>query len=168
MTRSKLPQVVILCEDNQHYHALRAYLELLGFSRFIQRKAVPGKGSGKDFVEKQYATELKAYRSKKGRLHIAMIVVIDADEHTVSEVKKQFVRNEDEKIAIIVPKWHIETWFYYIEGNVCEEHEKYKNKVRIKPTQAAKKLYEKCSPVLPQDAPPSLQDACREIQRLFS
>ena len=172
-------QVVVLCEDENHYNFIRWYMIKMGFHnrKFFPKVSPLGEGSGKDFVEKNYATEVQAYR-RKNYLNLILVIVIDADEKDVNGIKNELDvslgrerRELDENIAIFVPKWHIETWMFYLEKNEeVDETERYKNKINISPKQAAEKLYEICknsSVSLPENIPPSLKIVCtEELERL--
>lgn len=172
--------VVILCEDEYHYGFIKNYMVNLGFSKYkIKPICAPsGKGSGKQFVKDNYAKRVKAYRSRKNNLSLILVVIIDADEQDISDIKNNLdislgkeKRELDENIAIFIPKWHIETWMFYLETNEeVDENKRYKNKVTITPNEAAKKLYEICKNSLislPENAPSSLKIACgQELKRL--
>jgi hypothetical protein len=169
------PQVVILCEDNTHYHFARKYLQCRGFKKIRKKMPFKGGGSGEQYVREHYAQELKAYRSQMNHLNIALVVVIDADMNSIEERIKslddqnpQKPRSDIEKIAIFVPKRNIETWFHYLDGHDCDEEKSYKSLHKnSRPSQFAKKLHEEiCSQELPDDAPPSLFHACQELKRL--
>lgn len=87
-----------------------------------------------------YPMEVKAYRSKKNYLAISLVVVIDADKYTVAdrlhqldtalEEDSQPRRQEEEQIAIFVPKRNIETWIYYLQGETVDEETAYPKLLR--------------------------------------
>lgn len=175
------PQVVILCEDIRHYHFARKYLRCHGFKRIIPKICPKGRSSGEQYVCTHYAAEVKAYRSQANYLHIALVVVIDADLKSIDEritalnesqkmiELEQAPRSETEKIAIFVPARNIETWIHYINGNDCNETESYKSLYQkgTSPSQFAEKLAKKiCPQGLPEEAPSSLYHACNELNRL--
>jgi hypothetical protein len=102
-------------------------------------------------------------------LHIAL------DETTGN--LNQDPRLPDEKIAIFVPARNIETWFHYInsdrEGQECNEITDYKDKTmsakeRIELAKKSARILalEICPCGVDRIALPSLQYACRELQRL--
>jgi hypothetical protein len=174
------PQVVVLCEDDQHFHFARKYLKLRGVERFIKKTAIPGRGSGAQFVIERYANELQAYRSCAGYLNIALVVFLDEDRQgsqarlrSLENVLQQAgmeCRKENEKVAIFIPARNIQTWFHYlVEQTDVDETTDYKSRY-LKgsyPTQSAKKLANDiCPNGLPANAPASLQHACIELSRL--
>ncbi|MEH2140100.1 hypothetical protein [Nostoc sp.] len=79
----------------------------------------------------------------------------------------------DEKIAIFVPKRNIETWIHYLQtGEVVEEEAKKSKYPKFPKNEAICKpgveLANQCSQgSLDENAPPSLQAACEELQRLL-
>lgn len=175
---SKL-QVIVLCEDDQHYHFARKYLQLRGVRRVIKKVAPPGDGSGSQFVIERYAREVKAYRGKNF-MQIALVVFLDEDkqgflerQNTLAaelEKSEELPRQANEKIAHFIPARNIETWFHYLAGHEdIDEKKDYKPNYRRGPypSNSAKKLAgEICPSGLPHNAPSSLQHACEELQRL--
>jgi len=174
-------QVIVLCEDDQHFHFARKYLELRGINKrkIIGKIAPPGQGCGAQYVIEHYAAEVQAHRSKN-YLSIALVVFLDDDTQTLQrrldELNEQLIKNQqlprqdNEKIALFIPARNIQTWFHYLAGNQnIEEKKDYKcNYLRGSyPTKSAQKLYNEICPVgLPSNAPSSLQHACKELQRL--
>jgi hypothetical protein len=60
------------------------------YSRWFTSKICPaGQQSGEQHVRDRYPVEVKAHRSKKNHLDIALIVVIDADTNEVENRLKQ-------------------------------------------------------------------------------
>ncbi|WGV24437.1 hypothetical protein [Halotia branconii] len=175
-------QIVILCEDRQQEAFARYFLKKRGFilDRNIRIKICvnKAKGAGEQFVRENYATEVKALRSKNYLLGM-LVVLIDADKKTVEERLKQLddaliadsqqVRQPDEAIAIFVPKRNIETWIHYLRGETFDEETKYakftNNESACKPH--VEHLVNQCYQGLDNNAPPSLQIACRELQRIL-
>lgn len=177
MTQRRL-QITILCEDRQQEVFARYFLKKRGFTGNVKPK-ICLKGAGEQFVRENYPKEVKAYRSKN-YLSGMLVVLIDADKKTVEERLKQLdaaltadsqeLRKPDEKIAIFVPKRNIETWIHHLQGeNVDEETEyaKFTNNESICKL-GVEQLATQCSQGnLDENAPPSLQAACSELQRLL-
>jgi len=121
MTKRKV-RVTILCEDIQQQVFARYFLIGRGFHpRKIRLLPLPeGKGSGEKYVRENYPAQVKSYRSKPTDESVCLVVLIDADRMTVTdrlhqldtalEEDSQPRRQEDERIAIFVPKRNIETW----------------------------------------------------------
>ena len=77
-------------------------------------------------------------------------------------------RQLNERIGIFVPKRNIETWIHYLMGEIVDEdtaYPKLKKQSECKPL--VEKLAQKCNQPLEQKAPPSLQAACTELQRIM-
>jgi hypothetical protein len=173
--------IVILCEDLQQYVFAKSFLQKRGFQGNFEPRICPaGKQSGEQYVRDRYAAEVKAYRSKKNHLKIFLIVVIDADTGTVPNRiaqleqaldEKTFPRRQsDDKIAIFVPKRNIETCIHYAMGATVNEELTYpkfpKDEGACKPFVEA--LANQCQQAgLANDAPPSMQIACTELQRIL-
>lgn len=174
-------QIVILCEDRQQEVFARYFLKKRGFRGQFRANICPkGSKSGEQYVRSQYPVEVKAYRQNRNRVSIELVVLIDADtcilEPRLNELAGMLEEDEqenrrlDEAIAIFVPKRNIETWIHYLQGETVNEedaYEKFKNKEAVCKTDV-EDLADRCySQSLPEDAPPSLQAACGELQRLL-
>lgn len=182
MTQNRV-QIVILCEDLQQQVFAYHFLKKRGFNldpkNVTIRTSPKGKGSGEQLVIKRYAAEVKAYRSKNYRSGM-LVVLIDADNGTVENRLQQLnnaliedsqePRQPNERIAIFVPKRNIETWVHYLQGETVNETDAYtkfrENEAICKP--GVEQLAAQCSQGnLDENAPPSLQAACGELQRLL-
>lgn len=114
-------RVVVLAEDSRQQRFALRYLERLGYhSREVRRADLPsGRGSGEQFVRKQYAKEVLAHRQRAASTNVALVVLIDADDKTVAdhhtELRKELTdlsrdpRGVAERIVHLIPKWSIET-----------------------------------------------------------
>ncbi|MEG4496145.1 hypothetical protein QUB05_14325 [Microcoleus sp. F10-C6] len=174
-------QIVILCEDKQQEVFARYFLKKRGFTGLIRAKICPpGSQAGEQYVRTEYPKEVKAYRQNKNRVAIGLVVLIDADTGTLAarlnwlasvlDEHKQENRKPNEAIAIFVPKRNIETWIHYLQRETVNEEDDYakfeKNEAACKT--AVEDLADRCYyQSLPEDAPPSLQAACGELQRLL-
>ncbi|MCF2149654.1 hypothetical protein IQ276_025125 [Desmonostoc muscorum LEGE 12446] len=171
-------QIVILCEDKQQEVFARHFLKKRGFilDKNLRITICP-KGAGEQFVRKRYPAEVKAYRSKN-YLSGMLVVLIDADKKTVEERLKQLddalredsqqIRQPQEAIAIFIPKRNIETWIHYLQGETVDEeteYSKFTNESACKPS--VENLLNQCYQGLDENAPPSLQAACGELQRIL-
>jgi hypothetical protein len=174
-------QIVILCEDRQQEVFARYFLNKRGFTGRFRANICPGGSqSGEQYVRTHYPKEVKAYRQKRNQVSIGLVVLIDADTGTlearlnwlasVLDEDEQKKREPNEAIAIFVPKRNIETWIHYLQGKTVNEEDAYarfKNNEAVCKT-AVEDLADRCySQSLPEDAPPSLQAACGELQRLL-
>ncbi|MDZ8026283.1 MAG: hypothetical protein RMY36_031265 [Nostoc sp. SerVER01] len=171
-------QIVILCEDKQQEVFARHFLKKRGFifDRNFRIEICP-KGAGEQFVRKRYPAEVKAYRSKN-YLSGMLVVLIDADKKTIQERLKQLdealiedsqqIRQPQEAIAIFIPKRNIETWIHYLQGDTVDEeteYSKFNNESECKPY--VENLVNQCYQGLDENAPPSLQAGCGELQRIL-
>lgn len=184
----KASQIIVLCEDKAHDVFVRRFLRT-GWrikQRMIRVPPYPnGLGSGKQFVRDNVAKEVKAYRSRQAST--VLIIVIDADEKEVANIQDSFDkeiedhtkkkgRGEKEQIAYVIPKWHIQTWLAYLDGQDVDETDKtkYKNAFGAKSRRDTKKVHqlvddlaEKCKNRTELQSPPeSLVMACTEFERI--
>lgn len=185
---SKASQIIVLCEDQAHEVFVRRFLKS-GWKRGphdIRVEPYPkGKGSGKKFVQDNAANQVKAYRSRQAST--VLIIVLDADEKEVASIQNLFYkeiedhtkkkgRGEKEQIAYVIPKWHIQTWLAYLDGQEVDETDKktYKNAYGAKSRRDRKKVHqlvddlaEKCKNRTRLQSPPeSLATACTEFERI--
>jgi len=174
-------QIVILCEDRQQEVFARYFLKKRGFTGRVRANICPeGSQAGEQYVRTHYPEEVKAYRQKRNQVSIGLVVLIDADTGTldarlnelasVLDEDEQENRGSNEAIAIFVPKRNIETWIHYLQGETVNEEDayaKFENNEAVCKT-AVEDLADRCySQSLPENAPPSLQAACGELQRLL-
>jgi hypothetical protein len=141
-----------------------------------------GRGSGAQRVLNQYAVEVRAYLSRHARKWL--IIVIDADNFSVHDRLTQLAQNlresqdervrncraDSEQIARLLPKWSIETWILFLNGETVDELTRYKNLNRDwdqLTTPAAAQLNESTAQVNPpNDWIPSLVHGFSELRRL--
>ena len=172
-------QLVILCEDRQHETFARRFLRKAAWStrRLRVEMAPPGKGSAEQFVRERFPIEVLAYRKNRHRVAEALIVMLDGDAKGVSArlseleeacCSKQIEpRKPDERVAVFVPTWNIETWLEYLNGaNVSETNDDYPRLAReslCKPH--VDELYKMCQQgLLRSPAPASLTVAWEEYK----
>lgn len=134
-------RIAIVVEDQMLERFLRGCLLLLGYqSREIRVERAPsGKGSGKQWVDKRFATEVKAIRTKQNQ-KLAVLAGTDVDELTISARAKQLEdalendgtgkRKSDERIAFWLPKWSIETWLLKLADEDVDETKTHKQQVK--------------------------------------
>jgi hypothetical protein len=179
-------RVVLLIEDEALECFVRRVLLAFGFrTRDIRVKRAPkGKGSGKDWVTKNYPDEVKAYRSKASyQGNIGIVVGIDADEQTVQERAQALAaalqsaglekRQDEEKFCVFIPKWNIETWLVYLGGEaVVEDQNIYKNHPSMKDVDystAAERFVERYrnwkQGTIEGTTPPSMYTTFEEMKR---
>lgn len=177
-------EVILLCEDQRTDRFVRRFLSHRNFrARDIRTLQLPGQSqSGEQWVRQKYPEQLKAIRSRRkavnaGRLFL--FVVVDADRKSTqerqsqldSECREQNVpsREADEPVIIIIPRRNIETWFAYLDGKDVDEGSDYKAEYRGRSCKPfADELHRMCHErqQLRLPAPPSLEEACREYQKL--
>ena len=177
-------KIILLCEDRQTQSFVRNFLKHRNFKDHdftILCASRASKGSAEQWVRKKYPKQLNAIRSKKNAY---LIVVIDADTHTIDDRRKQLgeacednkpnkipLRNHrtDTNVLHIIPRRNIETWLAYLDGMDVDESTVYpKLEHEGDCRKHARRLYDMChrDQSLREPAPLSLQEACKEYRKL--
>jgi hypothetical protein len=172
---SRASQIILLCEDQLQEVVIRRFLKNKGATHRSIR-TIPyyrGVGSGEQFVREEYPNQIKAFRQRHAQT--LLIVVIDADTHSVTERNRQLddaceergerPRTANEAVVYFVPKRHIETWLAYLDGQDVNETDSYKTGYAFSGRERkAKPLVDRLcrsNSSLP-DKPDSLEVACNE------
>ncbi|MDI1428814.1 hypothetical protein [Polyangium sorediatum] len=134
-------QAIVLCEDLQGWVFARRMLLAMGYENGrirLSRYKYPAKGgggSGEQHVRERYPDELRAYRPRAARTKTTLVVLTDADKLTVPQRRKTLEdalekkalapRGPEERVALLVPKWEIETWIhFFLDGTTVDEDRK--------------------------------------------
>lgn len=178
---SKPSLVVLLVEDDRHKMLLNRYLLEFGLNYHqIRTEPFPaGRGSAEQWVRNEFARQVAAYRRRQAKS--ALVVAIDADNHTVAQRIAQLDHaleeqhkpaiTDEEQIARLVPKRNIETWILCLNLHTVNEETDYKNGnhdwTSLTPP-AAKTLCDWTRPnaVLPSGCIDSLRYGIGELKRL--
>ena len=173
--------VVLLVEDDAQKVLIRRYLRAKGFvgHEITALPMASGKGSGEQWVRKQYPQVVKQYRSRAKMAKTILIVAINADTSSVADrtrVLAESLTNEglypreaSEKISHLIPKRNIETWIFCLTGSDVDEATDYKRDTRIELSkQAAEKMFNWSRDVSarPAMAVPSLITGMWELKRI--
>ncbi|MGP0063842.1 MAG: hypothetical protein ACLQGP_09620 [Isosphaeraceae bacterium] len=130
----------ILVEDRALERFVRhCLLELGAYPKEIRVLPFPaGRGSGKQWIDREYPIQVRAYR-RRAFENIALVVGTDADEQAVQQRAQRLAdtlrdagcveRTVQERIAIWIPKWNIETWLLFLKGEDVHEGINYKMQV---------------------------------------
>jgi hypothetical protein len=168
-------EIVILCEGKQDEVFLRRFLKQSGYGphRVRCRPYPAGRGSGKQFVQDEYAKEVVEHRRRATRMNIALIVMHDCDTGTMegsrAMLEQSAARNPNERIALLLPRRNIETWIHFLQdGGLVDESTPYRKLQRESECHSVvDRLAAKSEYRLSADVPPSLRAACSEIRRIF-
>ena len=169
---------VLLCEDAQHEAFVRRFLKRRRVATgHLRVEKCPG-GSAEQFVRKRYPVELAAMRRRHSQS--VLIVVLDGDGEGVRRRRGALAavcreagvddRTASEPVVVLVPTWNIETWLAYAAGEIVDENRPdYPRLARESECQPqVEALAAMCEQRrLRTPAPPSLEDACNEYERLF-
>jgi len=190
MSRRRV-QLVILCEDVQHRAFAKGLFEARGFRNIRFLPISQGRGAATQYIFEHYPGRVKAYRTmaNQNRASHALAVFIDADNRTVENRLRELDgklednglerRQHDDKIALFIPKMHIETWLVYLiekatDSKPVDEETPYKDVYRkyyrVRDCIPYAKVFANkiChTDSLPEDAPPSLHRACDELEKIL-
>jgi hypothetical protein len=150
----RIANKIILAEDTIQQNLVRRYLEKCGHTGPFRLVPLPAKGiggSGEKYVRDQYPHQVQSCRSSLGRRAAALlIVIIDADMDTtqhrwlqLSDALKSASLSDghdDEPIAVLIPKRHVETWIRALLGGNVDEATDY-----TRPTPTAKEIKDAAS-----------------------
>lgn len=176
----------LLCEDKLHQVFMRRLLKRLGFDRVFLVDLPGGNwGAAEQYVREKFPREVHWWRSRRNQGNLGLVAVIDADNYSVQERKGQLigqleakdmsVRTNNERIAILVPKRTIETWIASLRGQDVNEETDYKHRINLDRERECADAVEALKNILDlpvrqrqetlrRDHPPSLSDACSEIE----
>jgi len=172
---------VIVCEDQQQEAFARRYLVKRGIHyRSIRVKRSPaGRGAGVHFVKTQLVQEIKTFRQKNYITSNAIVVMIDADTLSVDDRMQQINTHlktnglesvqQNENIAVFIPKRNIETWIYYAQGKPVDEETSYP---KLQTPGCCRDAVDEfvnhiCKDRVSADAPSSLNHACDELKKIL-
>jgi hypothetical protein len=140
MPRGSGVRFTILVEDRALERFVRHSLLKFGaYPKEIRVLPFPaGRGSGKQWIDREYPIQVQAYR-RRAFENITLVLGTDADEQTVQLRAQRLAdtlrdagcdpRNDQERIAIWIPKWNIETWLLFLKGEDVHEGINYKQQV---------------------------------------
>ncbi len=172
----------VLVEDRALERFVRECLYALGVHtreiRIVEFLA--GRGSAKQWIDREYPVQVQAHRRRSSE-NIALIVGTDADEQTVQQRVQRLTevlqeagrepRSLQERIAIWVPRWNIETWLLYLNGHEVNEVANYKGQAREVDIKAAarefvRRFQQFIRGTSAEDHLPSLVAAFEETKRI--
>jgi hypothetical protein len=178
MSRTEV-RVVVLFEDDAHERFLRRLVNRLHLNPVRYEKCVDCNG-----VLDQLGREVEILRRKKDQKNLGLIAVIDADDVNIRKRLEQLqhvmesvgeTRGQDERIALLIPAWEIETWYVHLccpeARPVDEARSDYKKDDAWKRLEreigsAAKRAVDAWLPEVGRQDPPSLLAARAELLRL--
>lgn len=174
-------RITILCEDREQERFLRALCERLGL--YVERieRPPPGTGSAEQWVRVHYPPEVRIHRAKANHVSIGLIVAIDGNSKGLTYRKKQLeealtaaeleLRGAQERVAVVVPTWSIETWLAWLCGfRDIDEKQPYKEATWFRKAVAdrsitPKKAAERWISARSESPLPSLADGYIEMDR---
>lgn len=122
-------RIRVWCEDREHESFIRSLFESLGVGRKSLHiiPAPRGTGSASNWVIKRYPELLREARASKHQADLGFLVVVDRDNYGPAR-RRQQLREEsggqgdtNERIAVLVPTWSIETWVLWLTGAEVNE-----------------------------------------------
>lgn len=174
--------VFVLAEDRRQQNFARGLLKEAGFDKTqIRFSSLPtGRGAGEQFVREHYPDELKAVRRRAARAATALLVIIDADRRQTAEVRDCLRRelangridppDQEERVGVLVPRRHIETWVVVLRGEGTDEEEDCKSRVSDSELQGAGGSFAhvaRSSGPPPANWLPSMKDSVSEARKVL-
>jgi hypothetical protein len=175
--------VILLVEDDRQRMLIYKYLINCGHKRHELRveQAPSGRGSAVSWVRQRFVKETNACRRRQARAGTALIVMIDADAHTVQRRLSQLndaltdsgtrVVAPGERIARLVPRRNVETWILCLNEHDVLEDADYKGtrdnwNELIPPASQRLCRWTRPHAKLPKQCVPSLRTGIQELKRL--
>jgi|GEM_PF-2293475 len=183
--RKRQVQLIVVCEDDEHYSFACGYLKAKRYSLHRVRSRISPRGCARDYVKRQYVLEVRAAR-KYCRMNqsetYGLIILIDQDTNRQPNVYVDLdaelnnagfaARSNSDPFAIFVPKRNVETWVYHLldAGRSVDEEEDYcKHQYGIEHPSYGKAGQAFASYDPGANCPlPSLRKGCEERQRIPS
>ncbi len=179
----RIAELVVLAEDLRQGNFGWHYLKRAGHNYRQIRLEIspPGRGSGEQYVRERYPAEVKYYRSRSHSRSAALVVATDADMRTVAACEqrlerallaaREVKRGDNERIGLLIPKRHIETWILCLSDESVNEGTDYK---RARPDagdkvkSSANRFFDlsRTAAEVPPECIPSLRRGLKEIRRL--
>lgn len=138
---SERVRVEVWCEDLEHRDfANRLLEEVFGLKpRAIRTNTAPrGSGDAKAWVLSQYQRDvLRLCRVKRKQQRLGFLVIADGDNAGFRGRLRTFnpdARDPDDRIALLVPTWSIETWVLWLTDGAPRITESVSLKHRLPPT----------------------------------
>jgi hypothetical protein len=148
-----------LCEDDEHRRLAIAYLKhcRINTDRLVVEKVASRlqQGGNVGWVLSEFPRQLHACRQRHKRAKTLLVVMLDADQHTVEQRRRQLnerLKHEghedldaDDPVALLIPRRHVETWVCALLGQVVTEEDDCKGRCKMTKAeirQAAQTAYE--------------------------
>ena len=177
-TKSNRFQVVVLCEDNNHYHFVRGFLMTKhANATFVPRMPAPGSGSGRAFVERLFHREVVETKKRSAKARTRLVVMIDGDNDTLQEAVQRLQSQsnsgatKEDHVVVAIPRRNVETWMSFTVGRNVDEATNYKRPggVGITAKRAGEELAESTRAGRTAcESLPALQSAYERYTRVFA
>jgi hypothetical protein len=121
------------CEDRNHEKFIRRLLPVLGIQLENVFPAPRGTGSAVSWVTARYPDICLKARATRNQVNLGFLVIVEGDSEGVEARVNQLhaeERDPNERIAILVPTWSIESWVWWLTGNEVDESKKYNREMR--------------------------------------
>jgi hypothetical protein len=178
-------RVRILCEDRLSERFLRGLCKRFDLQVLDVAVAPSGHGAASNWVAKQYPKGVKLRRAQSHQRNLGLVVHVDGDNLGGAgrkallgrQLQEQNLppRGVEERIALLVPTWCIETWLLHLSGIAQPpETEKLKRDTDSDYQSALRALDDNVSGTIkaavqswPSEATASLTDGDCELKRIL-
>jgi acyl transferase domain-containing protein len=132
-------QTILLCEDSLHERLAKAYMKQRGLeTQEPYVKAIVASqmqhGGNVDWVLHEFPKQVHACRQRNKKSKTLLIVLVDADQFTVNERRRQLNERlkqagyeeldaSDPSITVLIPRRHVETWVRALLAESVTEEE---------------------------------------------
>lgn len=138
----RVSRIILLCEDDAQRRLALAYMNRAGIrTGHVVDPLVASErcqGGNVDWVLREFPRQLHACRQRQHKAKTLIVVLVDADESTVEERRRQLEDGLDqpgyEKLApgdpaaLLIPRRHIETWLCSLLHMTVSEEENCKGR----------------------------------------
>lgn len=144
---NRVSETILLCEDQRQERLARAFLEKCGReTKAPQLRSIVAsrtfQGGNDKWVLRELPKQLNECRLRsKNKAQTQFIVMIDADNQTVEERRRQLnerlteaghapIDLTDQVSVVLIPRRHIETWLVCLLGENATEEEDCKKRIK--------------------------------------
>ncbi len=182
----RVSQTILLCEDELQERLAKAYVKKCGlpYQPPYLKALVASReqqGGNDSWVLNQFPRQLHACRQRQKKARTLLIVLIDADKHSVEDRRRQLMDRltsagfeafgQTEPAVLLIPKRHIETWIRALLGEQVTEEQDCKTwqdakKEEIRRAADAVFAWSRANATPGQTCVPSLKTALAEWKKI--
>lgn len=143
---SRASKITSLCEDDEHRRLALAFMKRcrnINTDRVVVEIVASRlqQGGNVGWVLEQFPRQLHACRQRQKKAQTLLVVVLDADQFTVEERRRQLdaslkqatyeALDANDPVAILIPRRHVETWICALLGEAVNEEQDCKGHLKM-------------------------------------